>query len=54
MSLIPAVLGLGLSGCKSRDGAAGPMTDPQVVYQRAHRALLAGDYPLAIRIYEAL
>jgi outer membrane protein assembly factor BamD len=54
MSLIPVVLGLGLSGCKNRDGAEGPMTDPQVVYQRAHKALLGGDYPLAIRIYEAL
>jgi outer membrane protein assembly factor BamD len=54
MSLLPAVLGLGLSGCKNRDGAEGPMTDPQVVYQRAHKALLGGDYPLAIRIYEAL
>jgi outer membrane protein assembly factor BamD len=54
MSLIPAVLGLGLSGCKNRDGAEGPMTDPAVVYQRAQKALLGGDYPLAIRIYEAL
>ncbi len=54
MSLIPAVLGLGLSGCKTRDGAEGPMTDPAVVYQRAHKALLRGRLPLAIRIYEAL
>ena len=30
------------------------MTDPAVVYERAHRALMQGDYPLAIRIYEAL
>jgi outer membrane protein assembly factor BamD len=30
------------------------MTDPAVVYERAHKALLAGDYPLAIKIYEAL
>jgi outer membrane protein assembly factor BamD len=54
MSLLPALLGLTLSGCKSRDGAEGPMTDPQVVYERAHKALLQGDFPLAIRIYEAL
>ncbi len=54
MSLIPVVLGLGLSGCKNRDGAEGPMTDPAVVYARAQKALLGGDYPLAIRIYEAL
>ena len=30
------------------------MTDPAVVYERGHKALLQGDYPLAIRIYEAL
>ena len=30
------------------------MTDPAVVYERAHKALTQGDYPLAIRIYEAL
>lgn len=30
------------------------MTDPQVVYDRAHRALIQGDYPQAIKIYEAL
>jgi outer membrane protein assembly factor BamD len=47
-------LGLALTGCKSRDGRDGPMTDPQVVYQRAHKAIMQGDYPLAIRIYEAL
>jgi outer membrane protein assembly factor BamD len=47
-------LGAALSGCKSRDGAEGPMTDPQVVYERAHRALIQADYPLAINIYEAL
>ncbi len=43
-----------LPGCKSRDGAEGPMTDPQVVYQRAKKALNGGDYPFAIRVYEAL
>ena len=46
--------GLGLTACKSRDGAEGPMTDPAVVYERAHRALTNTDYPLAVRIYEAL
>jgi outer membrane protein assembly factor BamD len=30
------------------------MTDPAVVYERAKRALGQGDYPFAIRIYEAL
>ena len=30
------------------------MTDPAVVYERAQRSLRQGDYPLAIRIYEAL
>ncbi len=47
-------LALALSGCKTRDGRDGPMSDPQVVYQRAHKAILQSDYPLAIRIYEAL
>ena len=47
-------LALALTGCKTRDGRDGPMTDPQVVYQRAHKAILQSDYPLAIRIYEAL
>lgn len=46
--------GLALTGCKSREGRDGPMTDPQVVYQRAHKAINQGDFPLAIRIYEAL
>jgi len=54
MALIPVLLGLSLGGCKSRDGAEGPMTDPQVVYERAHKAMLGSDYPLAIKIYEAL
>jgi outer membrane protein assembly factor BamD len=54
MSLVPVVLGLALSGCKSKNGIEGPMTDPQVVYERAHRALIQGDYPTAIKIYEAL
>jgi outer membrane protein assembly factor BamD len=54
MSIVIVALGLSLTGCKTRDGRDGPMTDPQVVYQRAHRAIIQGDYPLAIRIYEAL
>jgi outer membrane protein assembly factor BamD (BamD/ComL family) len=54
LALLFMSLGLALTGCKSRDGRDGPMTDPQVVYQRAHKAILQGDYPLAIRIYEAL
>jgi outer membrane protein assembly factor BamD len=44
----------GLTGCKTREGQEGAMTDPQVVYQRAKRALTQGDYPFAIRVYEAL
>ena len=43
-----------LPGCKSRDGVEGKMTDPAVVYERAHRALIQADYPTAIKIYEAL
>jgi outer membrane protein assembly factor BamD len=54
MTLMLAPLALFLGGCKSRDGAEGPMTDPQVVYERAQRSMLNGDYGLAIRIYEAL
>src|SRR5688500_5978780 len=47
-------LALALTGCKTRDGRDGPMTDPQVVYQRAHKAIQQSDYPFAIRVYEAL
>lgn len=54
ISVASLALTFGLAGCKSRDGAEGPMTDPQVVYERAHLALIQADYPLAIRIYEAL
>jgi outer membrane protein assembly factor BamD len=54
MSLVLIPLGLSLTGCKTRDGRDGPMTDPQVVYERGHRAIIQGDYPLAIRVYEAL
>ena len=54
LALLSMSLGLGLTACKTRDGAEGPMTDPAVVYERAHRSLQQGDYPLAVRIYEAL
>jgi outer membrane protein assembly factor BamD len=54
LAFILFFLGTALTGCKSRDGAEGPMTDPQVVYERAKRAITQGDYPFAIRIYEAL
>jgi outer membrane protein assembly factor BamD len=48
------VFGSILTGCKTREGREGPMTDPEVVYERARRAVLQGDYPFAIRVYEAL
>lgn len=43
-----------LTGCKSREGREAAMTDPAVVYERAHRAMIQGDFPVAIQIYEAL
>jgi outer membrane protein assembly factor BamD len=54
LALLLVSLGSALTGCKTREGREGPMTDPAVVYERAQRALRQGDYPLAIRIYEAL
>jgi outer membrane protein assembly factor BamD len=54
LALLFIGLGLALSGCKTRAAREAEMTDPQVVYQRGHRALMNGDYPLAIKIYEAL
>jgi outer membrane protein assembly factor BamD len=54
LALLILALGLSLTGCKSRDGADTPMTDPAVVYERARKSLSNGDYPTAIRIYEAL
>ena len=54
LSFFALSLAVALTGCKSREGREEAMTDPQVVYQRAHKALLQGDYSLAIRIYEAL
>ncbi|HUQ10211.1 MAG TPA: outer membrane protein assembly factor BamD [Steroidobacteraceae bacterium] len=54
LALLTLALGTAFTGCKSREGREGPMTDPQVVYQRAKRALNQGDFPFAIRVYEAL
>ncbi len=54
LALLILALGTAVTGCKTRDGREGPMTDPQEVYVRAKRALNQGDFPLAIRIYEAL
>ena len=53
LALLFIVLGMALTGCKTRSREE-IMTDPALVYERAHRALLQGDYPLAIKIYEAL
>ena len=52
--LFMSLAALVLPGCKSREGVEGKMTDPAVVYERAHRALIQADYPTAIKIYEAL
>ena len=54
MLLVSLGSGFALTGCKSRQTREQMMTDPAVVYGRAHQALLQADYPLAIRIYEAL
>jgi outer membrane protein assembly factor BamD len=54
LAFLTLALATTLTGCKSREGREGPMTDPQVVYERANRALKQGDYPFAIRVYEAL
>lgn len=54
MVLVLTTLSVSLTGCKNREGREGKMTDPQEVYQRARKALNGGDYPLAIKIYEAL
>jgi outer membrane protein assembly factor BamD len=54
LALLFIAFGMALTGCKSRRAQEEAMTDPQVVYQRGHRALTQGDYPLAIRVYEAL
>ena len=54
LALLFMSLGAALTGCKTREGRDGPMTDPAVVYERAHRALIQADYPTAIKIYEAL
>jgi outer membrane protein assembly factor BamD len=54
LALLTVAFGAAFTGCKTREGREGPMTDPQVVYQRAKRALGQGDFPFAIRVYEAL
>ncbi|HEY6123800.1 MAG TPA: outer membrane protein assembly factor BamD [Steroidobacteraceae bacterium] len=54
LAILFLALSLSLTGCRSKDGREGPMTDPAAVYERAHRALIQADYGLAIRIYEAL
>jgi outer membrane protein assembly factor BamD len=54
LAFLILALGTALTGCKTREGREGPMTDPAVVYQRANKALKGGDYPFAIRVYEAL
>ncbi len=54
MSFLAVAMGLGLSACKSRESKEQAMTDPQEVYERAHHAMVQGDFPLAIKIYEAL
>ena len=53
LALLFIVLGMTLSGCKSRSREE-IMTDPALVYERGHKALMQGDYPLAIKVYEAL
>ena len=54
LALLLIAAGFSLSGCKTRGNKDAPMTDPAVVYERAHKALMQTDYPQAIRIYEAL
>ena len=54
LALLIITLGTAVTGCKSREGRDGPMTDPAQVYQRAKRAINQGDFPFAIRVYEAL
>ena len=53
LALLFIALGMALTGCKSRSREE-IMTDPALVYERGHKAIMQGDYPLAIRIYEAL
>ncbi len=54
LALLIITLGTAVTGCKSREGRDGPMTDPAQIYQRAKRAINQGDFPFAIRVYEAL
>ncbi len=53
LALIFIALGMALTGCKTRSREE-IMTDPALVYERAQKAMLQGDYALAIRVYEAL
>ena len=53
LALLFLVLAMALSGCTTRSREE-IMTDPALVYERASKALHQGDFPLAIRIYEAL
>lgn len=53
LALLFIALGMSLTGCKTRSREE-IMTDPALVYERGHKAILQGDYPLAIRVYEAL
>jgi outer membrane protein assembly factor BamD len=53
LALLFIVLGMSLTACKTRSREE-IMTDPALVYERAHKALMGSDFPLAIKIYEAL
>jgi len=53
LALLFIVLGTALTGCKTRTREE-IMTDPALVYERAQKAMRQSDYPLAIKIYEAL
>ncbi len=53
LALLFIAFGVALTGCKTRTREE-IMTDPALVYERAHRAMMQADYPLAIKIYEAL
>jgi outer membrane assembly lipoprotein YfiO len=53
LALLFIVLGTSLTACKTRSREE-IMTDPALVYERAHKALMGSDFPLAIKVYEAL
>jgi outer membrane protein assembly factor BamD len=46
--------GLSLTGCKSRGSKDIAQSSPDVLYARAHKALINQDYDQAIKIYETL